>query len=602
MRRVDEFRLRLIYTAPILVLVNASRTDADGRRANRPGSGLYFGVLALALLSCLLILGLVVWQAFRERAERIDREKDALTRMAEVVATDTADMFGRIRFFFETADYWLGQKPDADPRFDPDFRKLVDSFRASMDERVDIRLVSKAGGLYYIPSKTEKPLADVTDRDYFKAQRVPATRGFRVADPVLSRVTGKWGIPISYPLSRRSGDIDIIFAAIEMPALDELYDKIRPKPNGSISLIRGDGVIMARTPFVENLLGTTIAPDIAGWRSAVKAAPQGVWIMRASTDNEDRILAFRNIENPDLIVSVSARLGDVLAAWRAGLWWRSLIAALMVVAIATIASRLLFVLKRLGGAQAELASNMERLRRSDATKDKLFSVIAHDLRGPMGGMTSLLETLSTDRADLSDAEVGEFIEALWAASRNTSQLLENLLAWSRSQRGDLPFRPERILVYPIIEECADVFGLSASEKGIAVESSIENGLEAHADPELLKTLVRNLISNAVKFSSRDGRVFIKASKADSGALIEIRDEGIGMEKAQVDALYDFGTLRIRPGTANERGSGLGFILCKEIVDKHGGRIEVASEVGKGSAITVFLPDERKADDEPARRR
>jgi signal transduction histidine kinase len=594
--------LRLVYTAPILVSVSTPRADADKRRANRPGSGLYFGVLALALLSCMLILGLVVWQAFRERAERIEREKDALARMAEVVATDTADMFGRIRFFFETADYWLGQKPDADPRFDPDFRRLVDGFRASMGNRVDIRLVSETGGLYYIPSKTEKPLADVTDRDYFKAQLAPATRGFHVADPVLSRVTGKWGIPISYPLSRRAGGIDIIFAAIEMPVLDELYDKIRPKPKGSISLIRGDGVIMARSPFVGNLLGTTIAPDTAGWRSAVKAAPQGVWVMHTRTDDEDRILAFKNIDNPDLVVSVSARLGDVLAAWSADLWWRALIAALMVVAIVTIASRLLFVLKRLGDAQAELASNMERLRRSDATKDKLFSVIAHDLRGPIGGITSLLETLSTDRADLSDEEIGEFIDALGAASRNTSQLLENLLAWSRSQRGDLPFRPERILVYPIIEECVDVFGLSALEKGIAVEFSIENGLEARADPEQLKTLVRNLTSNAVKFSSRGGRVLIKASRADGGARIEVRDEGIGMEKAQVDALYDFGTLRSRPGTANERGSGLGFMLCKEIVDNHGGRIEVTSEVGAGSAITVFLPDERDAGEDPAGKR
>jgi signal transduction histidine kinase len=195
---------------------------------------------------------------------------------------------------------------------------------------------------------------------------------------------------------------------------------------------------------------------------------------------------------------------------------------------------------------------------------------------------------------LSDEEVGEFIDALGAASRNTSQLLENLLDWSRSQRGDLPFAPERVLVYPIVEECAEVFGLSALEKGIAVELSIENGLEARSDPEQLKTLVRNLMSNAVKFSSRGGRVLIKASRAGDGARIEVRDEGIGMEKAQVEALYDFGSMRSRPGTANERGSGLGFMLCKEIVDNHGGRIDVASEVGKGSTFTVFLPDERKA--------
>jgi signal transduction histidine kinase len=570
--------------------VSIPRADAEKRRANRPGSGIYLGVLALGLLSCALIIGLVVWQSLQERSERIEREKDALARMAEVVATDTANMFDRLRFFFETADDWLGRNPDADPRFDPGFRKLVDGFRSSMDNRVDIHLVSETGGLYYIPSNSRIPLVDVSDRDYFRAQLSPSTRGFHIADPVLSRVTNTWGIPISYPLSRHRSGIGVILAAIEMPTLDDLYDRIRPKPQGSIMLIRGDGTILARSPFVETLIGKPIASDIAEWRSIVKAAPQGGWVRRALTDNEDRILAFKNVADPDLVVSVSARLGDVLAAWSAGLWWRGLIAALMIVAIVTISSRLLFVLRRLGNAQAELDRNMERLRRSDATKDKLFSVIAHDLRGPIGGMSSLLETLSTDRKDLSDEEVGEFIDALEAASRNTYQLLENLLAWSRSQRGDLPFKPERIFVYPIIEECVNVFDLGASEKGIAIELSIDNGLEARADPEQLKTLLRNLISNAVKFSARGGRVFVKASKVDGGARIEVRDEGIGMEKAQVEALYDFSVVNSRPGTANERGSGLGFMLCKEIVDNHGGHIEVTSEVGKGSSFSAFLPD------------
>jgi signal transduction histidine kinase len=571
--------------------VDKPRTDADTRRAKRPGSGLILGVLALALLSCALILGLVVWQSLRERSERIEREEEALARMAEIVATDTANMFARIRFFFDTADYWLIRKPEADPRFDPDFRKLVDSFRASMKGRVDIRLVSKTGGLFYIPSKSKEALIQVADRDYFKAQNSPSTRGFHIGDPVLSRVTGNWGLPISYPLTQRNGGMAVIFATVEMPVLDELYDKIRPKPNGSISLIRGDGIILARTPFRDNLIGTAIAADTRAWRSRVGADGQGIWTIRAVTDDEDRIIAVRSISDPDLVVSVSARQGDVLTSWSADLWWRAIITALMLVAIAAIASRLLLVLRRLGDAQAELANNMERLRRSDATKDKLFSVIAHDLRGPIGGMTSLLETLSTDRRDLSDEEVGEFIDALGAASRNTSQLLENLLAWSQSQRGDLPFRPERILVYPIIEECESVFALSASEKEIAVELSIENGLEARADPEQLKTLVRNLISNAVKFSARGGRIFVEASKADGGARIEVRDEGIGMDEAQVKALYDFGAARSRRGTANERGSGLGLMLCKEIVEGHGGRIDVASEAGKGSRFSVFLPDE-----------
>jgi len=233
---------------------------------------------------------------------------------------------------------------------------------------------------------------------------------------------------------------------------------------------------------------------------------------------------------------------------------------------------------------------MERLRRSDATKDKLFSVIAHDLRGPIGGIANLLDTLSTDFPEMDSVQVGEFIETLRAASWNTYRLLENLLAWSSSQRGETPFRQESLRLLPLVEECRSIFDLNAGEKGIRIGTSIEDGLEARADPEQLKTLLRNLISNAVKFTSRGGAVSISARREEGGILIEVRDDGIGMDRAQLGALFDFGAAPSRSGTANERGTGLGLALCKEIVDLHGGRIEVASESGKGSAFSVFLPD------------
>jgi signal transduction histidine kinase len=547
---------------------------------------LFFGVLGLGLLSCVLLLSLVTWQSLRDRSERIEREKEALARMSESVSIDTANLFNRIRFFLDTADYWLSLNPAADPRYDPAFIKLVDQFRGSMNGRVDIRLVSEKGGLFYIPSISTKPLADVSDRDYYKTQY--STGGFHIAEPVRSRVTHGWSIPISHPISGKNGGMGIILAVIDIPVLDELYDKVRPKPNGSILLVRGDGIVLARSPFIEDLIGKPIMSDVGTWRSIVDKEP--VWVSRVMTDKEDRILAAKAIGDPDLVVSVSARLGDVLEPWVASLWWRILIAALMVVAIATISSRLLLVLRSLGQAQAELHRNMERLARSDATKDKLFSVIAHDLRGPIGGMSSLLDTIATDKNDMSPDELGELIDALRSASQNTAQLLENLLAWSRSQRGELPFRLERVLIYPIVEESAAVFSLSSAEKGVTIDITVENGLEARADPEQMKTLVRNLLSNAVKFSSRGDRVYVEASKVEDGIILAVRDEGIGMNEAQIEALFSPGSMRSRPGTANEHGSGLGFILCKEIVDLHEGRIDVKSEAGAGSVFSVFLPD------------
>lgn len=547
-------------------------------------------MLAFGALCCALFLGLIAWQTALDRADRIQREEDALSRMAEIVATDTANMVGRVRFFLATADFWLRRNPAADPRTDPEFRELIEEFRASMGNHLGIRVVSASGEIYNLSSSSPASIANVGDRDYFKAQQSASTRGLYLGAPVKSRVTGTWVIPLSYPLASHNAGMTVVLASLEIEALDSLYDRIRPRPNGSIALIRRDGLILARSPFRQDLAGTAISADAESWWSSVKSAPNGILTLRAQTDGEKRILAARTADSPAFVVSVSARWDDVLAPWRAALWWRAAISALILGAMAAFSAKLFLALRSLGQAQAELASNMERLARSDATKDKLFSVIAHDLRGPIGGMASLLDTMATDKGEMSLEEMGELIDALRSASENTTQLLENLLAWSRSQRGELPFNPERVSLYPIIGECAEVFELSSKEKGVSLDIQVESGLKVRGDAELLKILVRNLISNAVKFSVRGGRVTIEAASAEGGATIAVHDQGIGMGKDRMEALRAAESVRSRPGTANERGSGLGLILCREIAEMHGGSFSLESEPGEGSTFAVFLPD------------
>jgi Signal transduction histidine kinase len=547
-------------------------------------------VLALAFVSAALLIGIFDAQIFRARAERIQREKDDLNRMAQIVEADANNIFSRLKFFFQAADLWLANHPSADPRFDPSFRELVDAFRSSLDNRVDIRLVSESGGLFYIPSKDSKPLADVSDRAYYKAQMDPATRGLFVADPVKSRVTQLWGIPISYPLASRNGGIAVIFAAIEEPTILELYEAVRPKPGGSITLLRKDGIILARAPFDEALIGKPISPDLAAWRRAMQDSPSGSFESRvATTDNSVRLVAYKADLEDGFVVSVSAKKDDVLAEWNAAAIWQGVILVLVLALGAFLFTRLFGALHRLDEVHAELRRNLERARRSDATKDKLFSVIAHDLRGPIGGMASLLDGMEIDRRSISDEEMGRFISVLRDTSWNTSQLLENLLAWSRDQRSEMAFRPERLYLLPLVRECEEIFSLSASGKGVAIELGIPAELEAYADPDQLRILVRNLLSNAVKFTPRGKKVLASASGVEGGIEIVVRDEGIGMDEEQRRALFDLSATRSRSGTENERGSGLGLVLCKSIVDRHGGRIEVESEPGSGSAFTVFLP-------------
>lgn|GEM_PF-2381740 len=543
----------------------------------------------LGFLALALAIGLLAWQSVRDRDAIIEREKDSLSRLAQIVAIETKDMFGRIDFFFRTADLWLSSHPRADPRFDPEFIELVDAFRSSMDGKVDIRLVSETGGLYYIPSTGRAPLADVSDRSYYRAQLSPVTRGFYIANAVQSRVTNIWGIPISFPLSTKNGGISVIFATVEMPVLEELYERVRPKPNGAISIVRKDGRMIARIPFDAAYMENRVADDADAWWKAI--GENEVFTMRAlSTDNETRIIASKRIEDPVLAVSISATMDDVLSGWKAGLPWRGALALAFMAAIGAVSAGLASALRKLGAAQAELADSVARLRESDATKDKLFSILAHDLRGPIGGTCNLLDTMAQDLESLSREELGKYLSALRMSSWNTYQLLENLLAWSRSKRGDMPFRPERTRVLPLVEECAEVYGLALEGKRLSLAVDVDPALEARADPNLLKVVLRNLISNAIKFSRGGGTIFVSGRAEDGGAAVTVRDEGIGMDAATKAGLFDLAETRSRAGTASEGGSGLGLILCKDIAALHGGRIAVESDSGSGSAFTVFLPD------------
>ncbi|HRY53981.1 MAG TPA: ATP-binding protein [Spirochaetia bacterium] len=551
-------------------------------------------VWGLGLLACALVLFLVAWQAAAEREDRLERERDALSRLAQSASADFHEKLERIRLFFRIADLWLAAQPEADPRTDPAFGRLVDSFRSSMGNKLDIRLISAAGGLYYVPAASPEPLADLRDRDYYRAQLDPAIRGFYIGKPVVGRVTGLLTIPVAYPISRGNAGMAVLFAALALPDIEATYEPIRPKPNGSLAITRGDGLLLARVPLDEAAIGKAVTPDTAAWRSSVYADPTQVRDLRSSVDGKRRLIAFSARRDPDIVVSVSALYDDVLAPWRASLWLRALIAAVMIGAIALSSARAAAVLRSLDAAHAELEGNLRLLKRSDAAKDKLFSIVAHDLRGPIGGMCNLLETIATDREGIDRESLDEFIGALRQASWNSYQLLENLLAWSRSQQGELRFAPARVELRPLVEECLQAYALSIGDKGLEVAIEVEAGLAARADPELLKVVLRNLLSNAVKFSRRGGRIRIEASAAAGGTAISVADEGIGMGPEELASLFDLGAVRSRAGTVNERGSGLGLALSKEIAERHGGRLEAASVEGAGSRFELFLPDEGPA--------
>lgn len=231
----------------------------------------------------------------------------------------------------------------------------------------------------------------------------------------------------------------------------------------------------------------------------------------------------------------------------------------------------------------------EELEQSNISKDKLFSIIAHDLKSPFNTILGFSE-LSLEQLHRNDFKGTEkSIQRGISSAQRTLILLENLLSWAKTQSGQFDFKPEKISLRDTVQEVCRSLELSAKLKDIKLDYTEIDDIETNADKNMLQTIMRNLISNAVKFTRQGGEIIVKAEKNPQLIAVSVSDNGIGMNQKTLDSLFRIATNKSLAGTANEIGSGLGLILCKDFVELHGGMIRAESEEGKGSRFVFTLP-------------
>lgn len=241
--------------------------------------------------------------------------------------------------------------------------------------------------------------------------------------------------------------------------------------------------------------------------------------------------------------------------------------------------------------QNALKRNNEILEETNATKDRLFSIIAHDLKNPVGGMVSLSELLN-EYVKSKDFETLEEVSGLISRqTKDAMSLLNTLFDWARSQTGQIAFSPQLIDLAPIVNEVAEIAEHTASLKGITILPSETNNIKVFADANMLKTVIRNLVNNAIKFTYSGGTIIINAAANSKDVEISVIDTGIGMDLETQNKLFRINKNFSTRGTANENGNGLGLIICKEFTEKHGGQIRVISSPGSGSQFIISLPYE-----------
>jgi signal transduction histidine kinase len=229
------------------------------------------------------------------------------------------------------------------------------------------------------------------------------------------------------------------------------------------------------------------------------------------------------------------------------------------------------------------------LNEANATKDKLFSIIAHDLRGPIGTVFGLSEYLVEEIKNNNLLTAKKFASLIHQNLNDTYNLLNDLLDWARSQLQKIEFNPRHLVLFVVINEVKNLLSVQAEKKNISLKINVEKSHQALADGEMLKTILRNLISNAIKFSNANGEITIFTKINDNFIELSVRDNGVGIAPNALKNLFYLESNISTPGTSGEKGTGLGLILVKDFVEKNGGEIWVESEVQRGSIFSFTLP-------------
>jgi PAS domain S-box-containing protein len=243
--------------------------------------------------------------------------------------------------------------------------------------------------------------------------------------------------------------------------------------------------------------------------------------------------------------------------------------------------------------EATLKETTEKLRLLNDTKDKFFSIIAHDLRSPFQFLLGSTELLATEIESLTKDEITNFSRGLNTNLRNLYDLLENLLHWSLLQRNMINYKPEKINLYNAAEKVIENMNHEIVKKNISLNNKINTGTLIYADINMFSSIVQNLLINAIKFTDNEGQIIISSVEKKDLIEISIRDTGIGINPNITSKLFNFAKQYTTNGTAGESGTGLGLPLCKEFVERNGGTIWVESEVGKGSEFTFTIPKTSK---------
>jgi two-component system, sensor histidine kinase and response regulator len=245
--------------------------------------------------------------------------------------------------------------------------------------------------------------------------------------------------------------------------------------------------------------------------------------------------------------------------------------------------------KKVAERTSELLKQKVELELANSAKDKLFSIISHDLRGPLVANDQLIKIIGMEISNCTEQQLKMHLNRLSKSSTLSIELVDDLLLWARSQSKGITINKSKLSVTEVVDPLLKWYEPVAQSKSISLVSTTKPNLWVHSDVNVLQTVLRNLISNAIKFTPSEGVVTIMADADRGSVIIAVSDNGVGMTPKEVNMLFDIGHILPKRGTHGEKGSGFGLVLCNEFIEMLNGEIWVESEKGKGSTFYISLP-------------
>jgi len=573
-------------------------------------------ILATAVLTTLFAWGYSAFWLYAERERMIDAAHLAVSRQVASVREYSLRLLANTDLMLTLTDRYLDSIGTADPLTDPTLTRIVNEFLQFGLGEVGIRLVDRHGNGYVLPAGANPaPYAQLADREFFQtAMRLPPGTPI-IGSTVRSRLNQRWTFTLSHRLANPAGQMVMTLATIEVDPIVRVLDSMRIQPGGAIALVRRDGRVLARAPFIEDLIDRSLAPTRL-FSHYLPQAPQGTFEMGAEANPiglSNRVVAYGSLDAYPMVVVASAPFDSVLGPWYNQLYTIVALLAAYTVLIGFVTFFSLRLVRALQRRTAELdgvrgaleqrvsdrtSALLDAWRAAEASaraKSDFLANMSHELRTPLNAILGFSGMMKAQMfGPLGHAKYLEYVEDIHSSGEHLLGIINDILDVAAIEAGKVSLQEDVVSLHDVSAACLRLIRPRAQRGAVQLTETLPDDLpQIRADERRTRQILLNLLSNAIKFTAPRGTVHLFAQvDADGGLTIGISDSGIGMSAADIaKALTPFG--QVESGLArNHEGTGLGLPLTQGLVTLHGGRLEIISEPGQGTTVLVRLPADR----------